>query len=258
MADRSKTLALITPIPCSRRTYHQHYRYMTSPGLPRRPIRRGRSCALTVGGRNDIERPVAREWQNAAVDATSWLAGRARGVAVGRHEQKGIDRGMTIQRLSIPIVETTKQNGPVPVDLVEAMSALAGARSTRTIIKAYKAAGVTSNLIIPLVSDCPVDSARLGRAMRSGVEGRAREAKAVTPYWSSCDLRKMRGLSRSSPADGGNASGHADWNSGSLNASLCRGSSVGASFLFFDIADAGGKIIDHLNMRYSRESTTSG
>lgn len=178
LADRSKTLALITPIPCSRRTYHQHYRYMTSPGLPRRPIRRGRSCALTVGGRNDIERPVAREWQNAAVDATSWLAGRARGVAVGRHEQKGIDRGMTIQRLSIPIVETTKQNGPVPVDLVEAMSALAGARSTRTIIKAYKAAGVTSNLIIPLVSDCPVDSARLGRAMRRVWKAALDEAKS--------------------------------------------------------------------------------
>jgi hypothetical protein len=85
---------------------------------------------------------------------------------------------MTIQRLSIPIVETTKQNGPVPVDLVEAMSALAGARSTRTIIKAYKAAGVTSNLIIPLVSDCPVDSARLGRAMRRVWKAALDEAKS--------------------------------------------------------------------------------
>ncbi|MCP3385952.1 hypothetical protein NLM31_36750 [Bradyrhizobium sp. CCGUVB4N] len=73
---------------------------------------------------------------------------------------------MTIETVTIPIVRTPKSNGTVPVDLVEAMSVVAASRATRAIIKAYAAAGVTGNLIVPLVTDCPVDPATLGRAMR--------------------------------------------------------------------------------------------
>jgi len=73
---------------------------------------------------------------------------------------------MTIETVTIPIVRTPRNNGATPVDLVEAMSSVAAARSTRTIINAYKTAGVTSNLIVPFVADCPVDAAILGRAMR--------------------------------------------------------------------------------------------
>jgi hypothetical protein len=73
---------------------------------------------------------------------------------------------MTIEAVTIPIVRASGNDGTAPVDLVEAMSMVAASRATREIIKAYKAAGVTSNLIVPLVADCPVDAAVLGRAMR--------------------------------------------------------------------------------------------
>lgn len=73
---------------------------------------------------------------------------------------------MTIETVTIPIVRASRNKGAIPVDLVEAMSSVAASRSTRAIIKAYKAAGVTSNLIVPFVTDCPVDAAILGRAMR--------------------------------------------------------------------------------------------
>lgn len=71
-----------------------------------------------------------------------------------------------IEIVAIPIVRTPRNNGTDPVDLVEAMSAVAASRATRAIINAYKAAGVTSKLIVPLVTDCPVDPVLLGRAMR--------------------------------------------------------------------------------------------
>lgn len=73
---------------------------------------------------------------------------------------------MTIATFTIPIVRTSASDGIGPLDLVEAMSAVADSRSTRAVIKAYKEAGVTSNLIVPFVADCPVDPSTLGRAMR--------------------------------------------------------------------------------------------
>ena len=73
---------------------------------------------------------------------------------------------MAIEKVTIPVVRAARNNGTVPVDLVEAMLAVAASRATRAIINAYKAAGVTGNLIVPLVTDCPVDPAVLGRAMR--------------------------------------------------------------------------------------------
>lgn len=73
---------------------------------------------------------------------------------------------MTIETVAIPIVRAPRNNGTVPVDLVEAMSVVAASRATRAIINTYKAAGVTSQLIVPLVTDCPVDPVLLGRAMR--------------------------------------------------------------------------------------------
>lgn len=73
---------------------------------------------------------------------------------------------MMIETFTIPIVRTPASDGIVPLDLIEAMSAVAASRSTRDVIKAYKAAGVTGNLIVPFVADCPVDPGTLGRAMR--------------------------------------------------------------------------------------------
>ncbi|GGI31247.1 MULTISPECIES: hypothetical protein [Bradyrhizobium] len=73
---------------------------------------------------------------------------------------------MTIETATIPIVRTPKTNGIVPLDLVEAMSVVAASRATLAIIKAYEAAGVTGNVMVPLVTDCPVDPATLGRAIR--------------------------------------------------------------------------------------------
>lgn len=74
---------------------------------------------------------------------------------------------MPIATFTIPIVRTPASDGIGPLDLVEAMSAIADSRSTRAVIKAYKEAGVASNLIVPFVADCPVDPSALGRAMRS-------------------------------------------------------------------------------------------
>lgn len=73
---------------------------------------------------------------------------------------------MTIEAVTIPIVRTPKTNGTVPVDLFEAHAVVAASRATRAIINAYQAAGVTCNVLVPLVTDCPVDPATLGRAMR--------------------------------------------------------------------------------------------
>jgi hypothetical protein len=73
---------------------------------------------------------------------------------------------MAIETVTIPIVRTSGNDGTVPIELVEATSLVAASRATRAIIKAYKAADVTSNLIVPLVTDCPVDAGILGRAMR--------------------------------------------------------------------------------------------
>lgn len=73
---------------------------------------------------------------------------------------------MTIATFTIPIVRAPARDGTGPLDLVEAMAAVAESRSTRAVIRAYKEAGVTSNLIVPFVPDCPVDPSTLGRAMR--------------------------------------------------------------------------------------------
>lgn len=73
---------------------------------------------------------------------------------------------MTMETLTIPIVRTSASDGIAPVELIEAMSTVSASRSTRAVIKAYKAAGVTSNLRFPLVADCPVNPVTLGRAMR--------------------------------------------------------------------------------------------
>lgn len=73
---------------------------------------------------------------------------------------------MTIATFTIPIVRTTANGRIGPLDLVEAMSTVANARSTRALVKAYKEAGVTSNLIVPFVADCPVDPKTLGRVVR--------------------------------------------------------------------------------------------
>lgn len=73
---------------------------------------------------------------------------------------------MTIETLTIPIVPTPANDGIAPVELIEAMSTVSASRSTRAVIKAYKAAGVTSNLRLRLVADCPVNLVTLARAMR--------------------------------------------------------------------------------------------
>ncbi|MBK3666438.1 hypothetical protein JJE66_35150 [Bradyrhizobium diazoefficiens] len=74
---------------------------------------------------------------------------------------------MTMETLTIPIVRTSASDGIAPVELIEGMSTVSASRSTRAVIKAYKAAaGVTSNLRFPLVADCPVNPVTLGRAMR--------------------------------------------------------------------------------------------
>jgi hypothetical protein len=73
---------------------------------------------------------------------------------------------MTIATFTIPIVRTLASDGINPLDLFEAMSIVADSRSTRAVTKAYKEAGVTGSLIVPFVTDCPVDPSTLGRAMR--------------------------------------------------------------------------------------------
>lgn len=73
---------------------------------------------------------------------------------------------MTIEALTIPIVRTPANDGIAPVKLIEAMSTVSASRSTRAVIKAYKAAGVTSNLRLPFVAYCPVNPVTLARAMR--------------------------------------------------------------------------------------------
>lgn len=73
---------------------------------------------------------------------------------------------MTIETITIPIVRTPASDGIAPVELIEAMSTVSASRSMRSVIKAYKAAGVTSNLRLPLVVDCSVNPVMLGRAMR--------------------------------------------------------------------------------------------
>ncbi|WP_130226263.1 hypothetical protein [Bradyrhizobium sp. Leo121] len=73
---------------------------------------------------------------------------------------------MKVETFTIPIVRTPASDGMAPLELIEAMSAVAAARSTQEVIKAYEAAGVTGNLIVPFVADCPVDPGALGRAMR--------------------------------------------------------------------------------------------
>ena len=73
---------------------------------------------------------------------------------------------MKFETFTVPVIRIPAGDGIAPLGLVEAMSAVAASRSTRKVIKAYKAAGVTGTLIIPFVADCPVDPGTLGRAMR--------------------------------------------------------------------------------------------
>jgi len=87
---------------------------------------------------------------------------------------------MTVSTFTIPILPTNPDGSSHPMlpDLVEALQPVARARSTRKLIRACQAAGVRSHLILPMISDCPVDPATLGRTMRRALKVAAEAAAA--------------------------------------------------------------------------------
>ena len=102
---------------------------------------------------------------------------------------------MAIQTATISIRRSTAPvtGGVPPMQLIEAMARVAESRATRELIRNGERADIKGYMFLPMLQECRVDAAELGRAMRKVWRAALKNARAgdqiaVEPRLRQCDI----------------------------------------------------------------------